>query len=113
MHPPPEPYEPHPLSMEEREELAARISEISPEGRPADPAMGPRRIGLLLAGAASLFLIVGVVMALSTTVAVGVAMGAFGLVLFALNPEVWAAIARAQEREEVNEHQGPGHPHST
>ncbi len=87
---------------EEREERAAELTRQSPEGRPAHPSAGPRQISLLLALLVVGLLALGLVAALFLSPALGAVLGIGGIVLFAANPAVWAAILRAEERRDVD-----------
>lgn len=92
--PPAEPrYEDLPTKALERE-----IERISPEGKPAHPEMGPRRLGFLLVGLAALILLVGVAVAILVDVTGGIVVAALGLALFLVSPGFWATIFRARER---------------
>ena len=83
------------------EDLASEIEHTSPEGRPADPMMSPRRIYLLLALFALMFIVGGVIVALAYDRTVGIGVGVAGVALLALNPTVWAAVSRARERRDA------------
>lgn len=97
-----------------KEELADEIERISPEGRPADPGMGPRRMGLFLSLLVGLILLIGVVTAIFGSVIMGFAFVVLGIAWMLVNPAVWASLARARERGEakgnIDEHVVV-HPH--
>lgn len=92
-------------------EKAAAIAEVSPEGVPAHPEMGPRQIGLLLAAIVVGIFVIALVVAVLVSPSVGAALGVLALLLFVGNPAVWAALFRAKERSDVDTDQASS-PHS-
>lgn len=84
-----------------KEQLADEIEEISPEGRPADPEFGPKRIGLFLSLLMGVILLVGVIIAIFGSVIMGFAFVVLGLAWMLVNPAVWASVSRARERNEA------------
>lgn len=82
-------------------ELADEIETISPEGRPADPEFGPKRMGLFLSLLVGLVLIIGVVIAIFGSVIMGFAFVVLGIAWMLVNPAVWASLSRAKERNEA------------
>ncbi len=101
---PERPYEEVPA-----DQLADEIEHISPEGRPGEPRMGPRQIGLLIGGLAILVLAGGIAAMALLSVAAGLFILALGIALLIANPVVWASIGRASERAEAK-HRIEGHP---
>lgn len=84
-----------------KEVLADEIEEISPEGRPADPELGPRRMSLFLSLLVGLILLIGVVTAIFGSVIMGFAFVVLGITWMLVNPAVWASVSRARERGEA------------
>ena len=81
------------------EELAEEIQRVSPEGPPAHPEAGPRTIIKLIVGIALLIILAGILTAVfSGHVILGVVTAAVGLALLVLNPQIWANVFRAEER---------------
>jgi hypothetical protein len=80
------------------------LEKTSPEGRPPSPAMKSWQIRHLLLAVAVLLLIVGVVVAIFVNPVVGLVGTVGSLVMFALNPSVWAAFSRISERKDAEEH---------
>jgi hypothetical protein len=81
---------------------AAEIVEVSPEGVPDHPEMGPRQIGLLLAAIVVGIFVIALVTAAFLSPIAGAALGALALLLFVGNPAVWAALLRAKEISDVD-----------
>ncbi len=100
------------LTASDREELATKIEAVSPEGRPADPEMGPKRIGMFLGAMVGVMVLIGVLVSILGSRPLGAAIAIFGIMLLAVHPTVWAAILRAKERKDVNKEQAPGEPRS-
>lgn len=92
-----------------KEELADEIEMISPEGRPADPEFGPKRMGLFLSLLVGVILLIGVVTAVFGSVIMGFAFVVLGLAWLFVNPAVWASVARARERNEAKQHIDQAH----
>ena len=97
---PPRPPAEHPgvdeASTEARREI---IEVVSPEGRPADPNFGTRQLGMMLVAIVVGMLVVAIVLALLTQTVLAIAVGVIGILLFVVNPEIWAAILRTRERQ--------------
>ncbi|MGE3108953.1 MAG: hypothetical protein AB7N65_03155 [Vicinamibacterales bacterium] len=81
-----------------RDRLADEIEKISVDGRPAYPQLGPRRIRRVIMAAVGVILITGGLVALLVDGAMGLGMMAFGVLLFLMNPELWATVFRVRER---------------
>lgn len=94
-----------------QEELVEEIHEISPEGEPGDPEVGPRGIGLLLLGFGAALLLIGVVVAVVYHAYLGVAAFALGVLLMLVNPQFWVAVLRARERARAKRHVAARHGH--
>ena len=90
-----------PESARTDEEAIAEIEAVSVEGRPANPRVGPRRIGLLLLSMCVVVLAAAVLAAVAVSPSVGVMLAVFSFVLLLVNPEVWASVSRARERREA------------
>ncbi len=86
-----------------REEMAARIEEVSAEGRPGDPMIGRRRMTVLLVIAGLAFVFVGIVLGMTVNWPTGLVVTVVGLALFFLSPIFWAAVLRARERGRVRQ----------
>lgn len=84
------------------ENVRKAVSEVSPEGRPAEGFMGKRAIFLLIGMAAAAVvlgaLLIGVV-GMKWGIAAAVALALVGFVL--VNPSIWAAVNRGKERDEL------------
>jgi hypothetical protein len=80
---------------------ADAIESSSPEGRPAHPNVGPAGITLLALLPFVIIALAAVALALFIDIAIGVAVGLLGTIIFALNPQLWAGIFRAQERNRI------------
>lgn len=83
------------------EKLAEEIEKVSPEGTPAHPEVGPRRIGLFYLSLVFIGLIAGAIIGAMFGPRVGVGFAIVILVLLFINPETWAAFHRARERKRV------------
>lgn len=81
-----------------RDRLADEIERISVDGRPAYPQLGPRRIRRVIMAAVGVTLITGGFVALLVDGAMGLGMMAFGVLLFLMNPELWATVFNTRER---------------
>ena len=88
-------------TTDENERLADEIAKASPEGRPAYPGLGPKGIWAMLAGAALLIVVAGLIVAIVENRSLGLTATVIGLVLFVANPVFWASILRAKERGDV------------
>lgn len=105
--------DPRPVRTEEEESeaLEERITENSPEGRPADPMGGAGLLWMILLPLGAVLLLSLVVWGIWGLAAAGLVL-VFGTALACLgNPEVWATFLRAKEREEL-EHNHQEHSHS-
>jgi len=72
--------------------------EAPPDGAAPANEPGPAVIGLLLAASVFLLLLAALVLALFVNKELAIGVGVIGVLLFAGNPVVWAAILRAKER---------------
>jgi len=90
-----------PHTATDAEDLAERIAQISPEGRPAHPGASPAKIGLIIVCSGIGVILLGVIGAFFIDVAVGLVVAVLGLIMLAMNPQVWAGAARAKERARV------------
>lgn len=86
----------------EHEKEARKIEAVSPEGRPAVPEVKAAGIGLMLVSIIVLLLVIGMIVALAVSEPAGIAIAALGVLIFLINPVVWASVLRASEREEVD-----------
>lgn len=77
------------------------IRNESPEGRPANPDMGKKSFGLLLLLAAFGIMLIALILALIVQPIAAIVAGVLGLVLFAVNPEVWTGLSRGSERDRI------------
>lgn len=84
-----------------KQELADEIEEISPEGRPADPEFGPKRMSLFLSLLVGVILLIGVITAIFGSVIMGFAFVVLGITWMLVNPAVWASVSRARERNDA------------
>lgn len=84
-----------------KRELADEIEEISPEGRPADPEFGPKRMSLFLSLLVGVILLIGVITAIFGSVIMGFAFVVLGITWMLVNPAVWASVSRARERNDA------------
>lgn len=83
--------------------LREEIQHDSPEGRPADPKVGPGRMGWMIG--------IFVVVALGSAAAIGaifdpeagVAIGALLMLMCCLHPAIWGSVLRARERGRAKE----------
>jgi len=85
----------------ELEEQAIAIERASPEGRPGDPGARACGISAVLLIFVALFLIAGIIVAITVRWEIGLAVAGFGIVLLIFNPLLLASTQRASEREEV------------
>lgn len=84
-----------------KQELADEIEEISPEGRPADPEFGPKRMSLFLSLLVGVILLIGVITAIFGSLIMGFAFVVLGITWMLVNPAVWASVSRARERNDA------------
>ncbi|MEZ6234005.1 MAG: hypothetical protein R3B68_07435 [Phycisphaerales bacterium] len=98
-----------PLGVDEESTEARReiIEVVSPEGRPGDPNFGSRQLGMMLVAIVVGMLVVALVLALLTQTVLAIAVGVIGILLFVVNPEIWAAILRTRERHKYAPKQEP------
>lgn len=95
---------PRPGSEEaEHEKEARKIEAVSPEGRPAVPEVKAGGIGLLLISVVVALVVIGIVVAIVFRPIAGIAIAVLGVLIFLINPVVWASVFRASEREEVDQ----------
>lgn len=81
------------------DKLAEEIENVSPEGAPAHPEVGPRRIGLIYIIVVSAAVIAALVIGIIFGPMIGVVFGLLMLALLLINPGTWAAFHRARERK--------------
>jgi Flp pilus assembly protein TadB len=86
-------------TAQRRSDTAQRSNraEKDPEGRPAHPEYGTRTISVLLLSVIVALFVAALVLAIFTTWQFAVAVGALALLLYLVNPVVWAAILRTQD----------------
>jgi hypothetical protein len=84
------------------EHLRDRVTAESPEGRPAHPTVGAASFGILLALVAGALFIIGVAAAFFVQPIAAIVFAVLGLVVFAVNPQIWTALLRGQERSAVD-----------
>ena len=86
-------------TAERRSDTAQRPNraETDPEGRPAHPEYGARSISVLLLSVIVALFVAALVLAIFTTWQFAVAVGGLALLLYLVNPVVWAAILRTQD----------------
>ena len=85
------------------EHLRERVASESPEGRPAHATVGPKSFGAILIAVASVFVLLGVALAFLVQPIAAAVFVVLGLVVFAVNPEIWTAMLRGKERARVDE----------
>jgi hypothetical protein len=88
----------------ETELLREEIQRDSPEGRPADPKVGPGRMGWMI----GIFVVVVILSAAAIGVifdpVAGVAIGALMLLMCCMHPAIWGGVLRARERGLAKRH---------
>lgn len=85
--------------------LKERIKSESPEGRPANPDFGSRSFGVVLIFIAFFMMLGATVLALFIQPLAAIVVGVLALVVFLVNPEVWAALLRGKERDAIERRQ--------
>lgn len=95
-----------PIEQVEAEEL----KHISPEGRPADPAVRSRTLAVLIAVAIGVVITAAALIAGAGSPGFAIAIGLVGVIVVLLaNPVIWASALRAREREQLHhEHEEKG-----
>ena len=89
---------------------AEELKYISPEGRPADPAIRSRTLAVLIAVAIGVVITAAALIAGAGSPGFAVAIGLVGVIVVLLaNPVIWASALRAREREKLHhEHEEKG-----
>jgi len=85
------------------EDKAERLAHESPEGRPANPGVGPRSIAAMLGAVAGVLILICIVIALTVSMPIGLTAAAFIAVALIVNPAVWSNASRAKERAALDD----------
>lgn len=97
------------IDREDHEQAAQRIESVSPEGRPAHPRMRSAQLVTLMVLMAVVIIAAGVIVAMTDSIAAGLAVLGLGLGLgVLLNPEIWATGFRVAERQELRKEEEAG-----
>ncbi len=101
-------------SAEDRQ-VAEKLEHESPEGRPAHPEIGRRKVRLLLLLVAMATIVAGVLISVFYQPITGVVVAILGLILIIFNPMVWVSLLRGQEvdeaRDDLTRHSRPATRH--
>jgi len=92
-----------PVSDVAKEVRAEEVSVESPEGRPADPAIGSRGLKAMVLIVAAAVMVAAVLVGILVSVGLGLAIAGMGIVFLLVNPIVGAAMMRSKERERVED----------
>lgn len=76
------------------------IKEVSPEGEPAHPEAGPKKITGYMVLAVVTLIVAAIVLAIMGQTVIAIGLGVAAVLMMILNPVFWASVMRAKERND-------------